>query len=165
MMSVRALKDTFTLDRVLHSITAKGAYGNVTEELFVLTLLLCSLVPVWSTSAYNIRIPQRGGYVIAGLSKGISALLGCFLVTPQDQATRPHIDIFMVDVIWVGLFKDHLLPLTDHGYNLTDLEDFYDGIVDNNRAYGKPVALPCWMDVGLLFYRKDLLRRSWAVEA
>ena len=33
--------------RVLHSITAKGAQGNVTEELFVLILLLCSLVPVW----------------------------------------------------------------------------------------------------------------------
>ena len=45
VMSVRALKDI--LDRVLPSVTAKGAYGNVTEELFVLTLLLCSLVPLW----------------------------------------------------------------------------------------------------------------------
>ena len=44
-VSVRALNDT--LDRVLHSVTAEGAYGNVTEVLFVLTLLLCSLVPVW----------------------------------------------------------------------------------------------------------------------
>ena len=33
--------------RVLRSMTVKGAYGNVTEELFVLTLLLCSAVPAW----------------------------------------------------------------------------------------------------------------------
>ena len=32
---------------VLHRITAKGAYGNVNEELFVQTLLLWGLVPVW----------------------------------------------------------------------------------------------------------------------
>ena len=29
------------------SVTAKVAHGNVAEELFVLILLLCSLVPLW----------------------------------------------------------------------------------------------------------------------
>ena len=37
---------------------AKGAYGNVTEELFVLSLLLCSLVPC--SVQVNICIPQLG---------------------------------------------------------------------------------------------------------
>ena len=37
VVSAQALKDT--LDRVLYCITAKGAYGNVTEEPFVLTFV------------------------------------------------------------------------------------------------------------------------------
>ena len=38
----------------------KRRCGNVTEELFRLTLLRCRLVPVWQGSAYNIGVPQRG---------------------------------------------------------------------------------------------------------
>ena len=78
VMSVRAVR--CTLDRVLHPITAKGAYGNVTEELFVVTLLLCSLVPVWQRLAHNIRIPQRrcgggGGSVVDAAPWQTNALI------------------------------------------------------------------------------------------
>ena len=40
---------------------AKGTYGNVTEELFVLTLLLCDPVPLWSGLGIGHLRPTAGG--------------------------------------------------------------------------------------------------------
>ena len=41
-------------------VTAKGAYGIVTKELFVLTAVACRLCVAGYRLAFNIRIPQRG---------------------------------------------------------------------------------------------------------
>ena len=44
----------------VHLVAAKGACDNVTEELFVLTLLLCGLQPC--RVKVSINISQSGGY-------------------------------------------------------------------------------------------------------
>ena len=57
------------------SLTAKGAYGNVTEERFLLILLLSSFVTVWEGLAFNICAPPRrgGGGVRLGEPAGVIA--------------------------------------------------------------------------------------------
>ena len=66
--------------RIPH-VTAKGACGNVTEELFVLTLLLCSLVPVWKRLAFNIYIthPRR----VVSLTQGCIRREGTSEAAPE----------------------------------------------------------------------------------
>ena len=43
----------------VHFVAAQGAYGNATEELFVLNLLLCSLLLCRVKGSINICVPQR----------------------------------------------------------------------------------------------------------
>ena len=58
-------------------VSAKGSNGNVTEELFVLNLLLCSLVPRTYRFAFNICIPQRGVSQRTGPCEGNSYSKHC----------------------------------------------------------------------------------------
>ena len=45
-----------------------------------------------------------------------------------------------------------------HRYDPDDAAAFYKGIIQNNMFNDQLLSLPCWMDVGLLLYRPDLLR-------
>ena len=65
------------------------------------------------------------------------------------------VDVFSVDVIWVGLLDRHLLDLTD---KVKDLEPaFFPAAWKNDTVNGKVKAVPNHLDAGMLFYRKDLL--------
>jgi len=72
-------------------------------------------------------------------------------------------DLFLMDVIWVPQFaaSGWLEPLD--GYvreSGISLSDFFSGVVEGVDRYdGKLIALPLYVDGGLLYYRKDLLER------
>jgi len=72
-------------------------------------------------------------------------------------------DVFLMDIIWVGQFaaSDWLEPLD--GYVDEDnfnLKSFFPGMVDFADKYeGRTVALPVYVDAGLIYYRTDLLRK------
>jgi multiple sugar transport system substrate-binding protein len=83
------------------------------------------------------------------------------LVALGSQQRDP--DVFLMDIAWLGLFAHAgwLAPLGN-----VDLGPFYARIVQQaDRFAGKLVALPVSLDVGVLYYRKDLLHeappRSW----
>jgi multiple sugar transport system substrate-binding protein len=72
-------------------------------------------------------------------------------------------DAFLMDIIWIGQFaaSGWLEPLdaqiSKDGF---DLSPFFEGIIDFvDRFDGQVVALPVYVDAGLLYYRSDLLEK------
>ena len=85
------------------------------------------------------------------------------LVIPL-KAKNAEPDVFLMDVVWVGQFaaSDWLEPLD--GF-LPDkefkLEPFFARIINlADKHRGKLIALPVYVDGGILYYRKDLLKAN-----
>ena len=73
------------------------------------------------------------------------------------KAGLPDPDVFLMDVSWLALFarSGWLEPLPEF-----DASPFFDEVVRKVDTYqGRLLALPVYMDGGLLFYRRDLLDR------
>jgi trehalose/maltose transport system substrate-binding protein len=66
-------------------------------------------------------------------------------------------DVYAVDVIWPGILAENLLDLRTF-VPAQEIARHFPELIANNTVNGKLVALPCLVDVGLLFYRTDLLR-------
>lgn len=69
-----------------------------------------------------------------------------------------HVDIYQIDVIWPGVLADCLEDLNQY-FTKEDLKDFFPQLIENNTVKGRLVAIPFFVDVGFLYYRKDLLQR------
>ncbi len=76
-------------------------------------------------------------------------------------AEAADIDVFQIDVIWPGILGRHLLDLASRVEDAT-LAAHFQPIVANNTVAGRVVAMPWFTDVGLLYYRKDLLEKYGA---
>ncbi len=70
------------------------------------------------------------------------------------------IDVFQIDVIWPGILGQHFIDLSAH-VNGAEAEHF-EAIVENNTVDGRLVAMPWFIDAGLLYYRSDLLEKHGA---
>lgn len=68
----------------------------------------------------------------------------------------PAVDVIQVDTIWPGFIAPHLIDLFDH---LPEdvLEAHIQPIAQNNLVDERLVAIPWFTDVGVLYYRTDLL--------
>jgi len=79
----------------------------------------------------------------------------------QLLATKSSdIDLIMYDVINPGLLSPHLIdlnPVVQQAH--LDTSRFYPRLFNNNIIDGKLVGLPWFTDVGLLYYRTDLLKK------
>ena len=74
------------------------------------------------------------------------------------SAKSSDVDVMMLDTVWPGILSTHLVDLTKL---LTDEEklEFFASLINNNVVNGKLVAIPWYTDIGLLYYRKDLLEK------
>ena len=72
----------------------------------------------------------------------------------ESRATTP--DVYMIDAIWPGILAEHLVDLRPH-LGPEALEHF-PTLVANNTVGGRLVAMPFHANVGILFFRTDLLR-------
>jgi trehalose/maltose transport system substrate-binding protein len=77
------------------------------------------------------------------------------LYRQQFGAHSGEVDVLMVDVVWPGVIKEHLLDLAPYAKGVQ--AEHFPALIANNSAGGKLLALPWFTDAGLLFYRKDLL--------
>lgn len=72
-------------------------------------------------------------------------------------AGASDIDVFQIDVIWPGILAQHFIDLKKAAGSA--LNAHFPAIIKNNTVAGKLVAMPWFTDAGLLYYRKDLLRK------
>jgi trehalose/maltose transport system substrate-binding protein len=75
-------------------------------------------------------------------------------------AKTTDLDVVMIDVVWPGVIKDHLIDLSK--YSKGAEKNHFPAIVANNTVDGKLIGMPWFTDAGLLFYRKDLLEKYGA---
>ncbi|AJD42481.1 ABC transporter substrate-binding protein [Rhizobium sp. SEMIA 4085] len=68
------------------------------------------------------------------------------------------IDVLFLDVIWLGMFKNNLLDLKTL-VPQADQDKHFASTLGAAKLDGKLVAMPAYMDVGLMYYRKDLLEK------
>ena len=84
------------------------------------------------------------------------------LIVPLKAGERDP-DVFLMDIVWIGQFaaSGWLESLNGHiSRDNFDITPFFAGIIDFADRYGNAiVALPVYVDAGLLYYRTDLLRR------
>ena len=66
------------------------------------------------------------------------------------------VDVYQIDVIWPGLLSKHFLDLKEY-IPEADIQRHHPTIIANNTVDGRLVGMPWFTDVGLLYYRKDLL--------
>lgn len=74
------------------------------------------------------------------------------------SAGMPQPDVLMLDVIWPPAFANFLVNLNPY-FPKSELKDFFQGAVRADTWNGKLVAMPWFIDAGLLYYRKDLLKK------
>jgi len=67
------------------------------------------------------------------------------------------IDVLQIDVVWAGILASHLADLHPYVGNAT--EAYFPALIENDTIAGRLVALPWWTDVGVLYYRQDLLQK------
>jgi trehalose/maltose transport system substrate-binding protein len=74
------------------------------------------------------------------------------------EAESGDIDVYQIDVIWPGLFAEHLIDLSEY---MTDeeIEAHFPAIIQNNTVDGRLVGIPWFTDAGMLYYRTDLLEK------
>ncbi len=73
----------------------------------------------------------------------------------RERSLQP--DLLELDIIWPAIFADHLVDLKP--YLGQDVHSFPAEILQAFTINGRLVAVPVFMDTGLLYYRSDLLKK------
>ena len=83
------------------------------------------------------------------------------LNTDHQANSTDEVDVFAIDVIWPGIMAKYAEDLKPKFEKFS--HKFNPKIFENNRVItsngSKLVAMPWFVDAGLLFYRKDLLKK------
>ena len=66
-------------------------------------------------------------------------------------------DVYGIDVVWPDILNDDLIDLKP--YFSDEIPQFFPTVLSSFTVQGKLVAIPEGSDIGLLFYRTDLLQR------
>ncbi len=100
--------------------------------------------------------PEIQVNVLTG-AKSTTDMLGFLL--QNFEAQSGDVDVFNGDVIWPGDLEEHLLPLNDY-MTKEEISKYNAAVVTNNTSpEGKLLALPLFIDVPMLYYRTDLLKK------
>lgn len=75
------------------------------------------------------------------------------------EAETDDVHLLEVDVGWIGDLAEHLVDLSDYPEVEAVVPSHFPAIVESNTAAGRLVGLPLFADVGLLYYRTDLLAK------
>lgn len=73
------------------------------------------------------------------------------------QERSPQPDLLEIDIIWPAIFNNDLLDLKP--YLGHDIDSFPAEVLHAFTVGGQLLAVPVYMDTGLLYYRSDLLKK------
>jgi trehalose/maltose transport system substrate-binding protein len=107
---------------------------NALDEFTRTTGIGVDLVPSWGSSAEQLYQTSK--------------LL-------ELRANPP--DVYLIDVVWPGTLGPDLLDLTP--YAGSDVREQLPALVKNDTVQGRLVSLPFYVNVGMLYYRTDLLKK------
>jgi trehalose/maltose transport system substrate-binding protein len=100
---------------------------------------------------------KKNGHKVKMYTPPQSSTDNLALLRQQFAAKSSELDVVMIDVVWPGVIKDHLVDLKKYSKGVESTH--FPAIVANNTVDGKLVGMPWFTDAGLLFYRKDLLTK------
>jgi trehalose/maltose transport system substrate-binding protein len=110
---------------------------------------------------------RKTGHTVTVVSTPADATQRLALYQKVLEDRSNAIDVLQLDVVWPGLLERHLLDLLPYSKGIE--QKHFGGVVANNTVGGRLVAMPWFMDAGLLYYRRDLLAkyelkppRTWA---
>jgi trehalose/maltose transport system substrate-binding protein len=72
-------------------------------------------------------------------------------------AGSSDVDVFEIDVIWPGILGSYFIDLAPYSKGVE--KNYFPVVINNDTRDGKLLAMPIYLDAGLLFYRKDLLAK------
>jgi trehalose/maltose transport system substrate-binding protein len=90
-----------------------------------------------------------------------------FVSTPNDSnetlalyqqllgSGSDKLDVVQIDVVWPGILAKQLVDLKP--YSKGAEQQHFPSIIANNTQGGKLLAMPWYIDTGMMYYRKDLL--------
>ena len=104
------------------------------------------------------RCAQEIGMVIELLPAPANPLDRLGLYRQFLPAESDDIDLIDFDVVWSGLLAPHLLDLNPH-LGAEERAQYFTIYLENNSIDGALVGLPQMGDIGLLYYRTDLLEK------
>ncbi|MFW9894828.1 MAG: extracellular solute-binding protein [Candidatus Thorarchaeota archaeon] len=95
------------------------------------------------------------------ISSGATADLQLTNLQTLMQGGTATAHVIGLDVVWTALFAENgwIIEL-DSYLDPNELDDYGSGIVAAGQYKGKTYAYPYFMNLGILFYRKDLLDRD-----
>ena len=144
MMSIFALTLSICAENN-EKVTIKMAVGAVGKELDVTK----EQANLFMKENPNVNVE------ITVMPNSTTDKLAFFLQLIESKSS--DIDIFQVDVTWVGGLADSLIDLNSYPGVNNLASEMYQSLVNNNRVGTRLVALPYFADVAFLYYRKDLL--------
>lgn len=100
---------------------------------------------------------KKNGHEVKLYSPPASTTDNLALLRQQFAAKSSDVDVMMIDVVWPGVIKDHLVDLKKYTKGVESTH--FPAIVANNTVDGKLLGMPWFTDAGLLFYRKDLIEK------
>src|SRR6202166_5289775 len=100
---------------------------------------------------------QQTGIGVKHLPTPETALDQLDLVRKLLQQASSTPDVYGVDVIWPGVLSEELTDLKSS--LATELSSINADVAASYTVKGRLVAVPYHSDIGVLFYRRDLLRR------
>ncbi|MDR1551314.1 MAG: ABC transporter substrate-binding protein [Holosporaceae bacterium] len=85
----------------------------------------------------------------------------CFALYRQWFSAKSFdVDILVVDIAWIGSFGEYLTDLREYiNPEEMDEQDFFEAYWKGMHSGEQLVALPLYADVGIIFYRTDLLSK------
>jgi trehalose/maltose transport system substrate-binding protein len=156
--SQRHGKSTFL--GILLAFTGLGSCGKPALQPTTITLLC----PGWVDKEFSDRREQEVAQftretgiqvmLLPGPETAIDQLALWRKLLENDTGTP---DVYEIDVIWPGTLAEYFMDLKP--YLAREATTHFPVLVTNDKVNGRLVAMPYHADVGLLFYRTDLLRK------
>ena len=165
---------------LFRSRRAARSLRHLTCQLFLLASLLVLTLPVTKGPAQAERVQISISCASLGIELKLctdavaewerrSGHTARIVTTPNSSTDRlalylqmlasgaDDIDVLQIDVVWAGILARHLIDLRPYVGEAP--QEHFPALIENNTVGGRLVAMPWWADVGVLYYRRDLLDR------